>query len=118
MNKKPSQGLLALTWSVLERSCGDYTLDQITDEHMEVLSGIMLHHVYNLPMFECDVLMFRFGLSKQKIKPLEVIGKELGMTASETEELAGKAFRDLVDASWIDILKTLIDIEYSDKEQS
>lgn len=110
MKEKLSQGLLDLTQAVLERSFSDYRLDQFTAEHMEVLSGIVSHHVYNLPMFECDVLIFSFGLSYQEIKPLEVISKELGMTASETEELAGKAFRDLVDATWMDILKTLIDI--------
>lgn len=111
MNKKSLPGLLDLTQAVLERSFKDYRLDQFTAEHMEVLSGIVSHHVYNLPMFECDVLVFSFGLSKQKIKPLEVIGKELGMTASETEEFAAEAFQHLVDASWVDILKTLIDIE-------
>ena len=117
MKEKLSQGLLVLTWSVLRNSFSDYRLDQFTSAHLEVLSGIVSHHVYNLPMFECDVLIFSFGLSYQEVKPLEVIGEELGMTASETGELAGKAFRDLVDASWIDILKTLIDIR-NEKEQS
>lgn len=111
MKEKLSQGLLVLTWLVLRYSFSDYRLDQFTAEHMEVLSAIVSHHVYNLPMFECDVLMFSFGLSKQKIKPLKVIGKELGMTASEMAEFAAEAFQHLVDASWIDILKTLIDIE-------
>ena len=108
---KPSQGLLDLTQAVLERSFKDYRLDQLTADHMEVLSGIVFHHMLNLPMAECDVLTSAFGVGTHEIETLEVIGKELGMTASETEEFAAEAFQHLVDASWVDILKTLIDIE-------
>lgn len=111
MKEKPSQGLLNLTRRVLERSFSDYTLDQLTADHMEVLSGIVFHHMLNLPMAECDVLTSAFGVGTHEIETLEVIGKELGMTASETEEFAAEAFQHLVDASWVDILKTLIDIE-------
>lgn len=117
MNKKSLPGLLDLTQAVLERSFKDYRLDQLTADHMEVLSGIVFHHMLNLPMAECDVLTSAFGVGNHKIETLEALGKELGMTASEVEEFAGKAFRDLVDASWIDILKTLIDIR-NEKEQS
>lgn len=111
MNKKSLPGLLDLTQAVLERSFKDYRLDQLTADHMEVLSGIVFHHMLNLPMAECDVLTSAFGVGTHEIETLEVIGKELGMTASETEEFAAEAFQHLVDASWVDILKTLIDIE-------
>lgn len=115
--KEKLQGLSKLTEIVLERSFRDYRLDQLTAEDMGKLRGIVLHHVFRLPMFESDVLVFSFGLCKQEIKPLEVLGKAAGFTASEMEEVAVKALRDLVDVSWIDILKTLIDIR-NKKEQS
>lgn len=108
--KEKLQGLQKLTEIVLEHSFKDYRLDQLTAEDMEILSNIVFHHVFRLPMFECDVLVFSFGLCKQEIKSLEAIGRTAGFTASEIGDIAGKAFRDLVDASWIDILKTLIDI--------
>lgn len=106
-----SDGLSRLTQAVLTCSFTERRRDQLTSDHLEVLCGIVAHHVYNLPMFEFDVLVYGFGLCGQEIKPLKAIGKELGITEKETEKVAGEALGHLVDATWTDILKTLIDIE-------
>lgn len=117
MNKKSLPGLLDLTQAVLERSFSESRREQLTRDHMEVLSGIVFHHMLNLPMAECDVLTSAFGVGTHEIETLEALGKELGMTVGETREFAFEAFQHLVDASWIDILKTLIDIEH-ERQQS
>lgn len=117
MNKKSLPGLLDLTQAVLGHSFSESKREQLTRDHMEVLSGIVFHHMLNLPMAECDVLTSAFGVGTHEIETLEALGKELGMTVDEAREFAFEALQHLVDASWMDILKTLIDIE-SEKEQS
>lgn len=114
--KEKSQGLLNLTRRVLECSFSERRRNQLTRDHMEVLSGIVLNYVFGLPMFECDVLLDGFGLFGREIMPLKDIGKEVGITEAEMEKIAGEALGHLVDASWVDILKTLIDIETERKQ--
>lgn len=115
--KEEVQGLLDLTQAVLERSFSERRREQFTNDHIEVLSGVVFHHLLNLPMVECDVLTSVFGVGSHEIETLEALSKELGMTVGETREFAFEAFQHLVDASWIDILKTLIDIEH-ERQQS
>ena len=117
MNKKSLPGLLDLTQAVLGYSFNESKREQLTSDHLEVLSGVVFHHMLNLPMAECDVLTSAFGVGTHEIETLEALSKELGMTVGETREFAFEAFQHLVDASWIDILKTLIDIR-NEKEQS
>lgn len=108
---KKVQGLLDLTQALLARLFSEDRLKRFTAEHMEVLRGIVFHHLLNLPMAECDVLTSAFGVGNHEAETLEALGKELGMTVGETREFAFEAFQHLADATWKDILKTLIDIE-------
>lgn len=114
--KEKSQGLLNLTRRVLERSFSDYTLDQLTAEDMEVLSDVVFHHIVKSEQ-ERNMLMQLYGIGGGEPKTLDDIKEKFGITHKEALNLTRKTLQHLVDASWIDILKTLIDIEYSDKEQ-
>ena len=108
--KEKSQGLIALTQAVVERSFSDYILYQLTTEDMEVLSGIVLHYIVKLSKQECNMLTQLFGIDCEP-KPLEDIREKFDITHKETLNLAREALQHLVDTSQIDIFKTLIDIK-------
>lgn len=96
--KEKLQGLLALTWSVLTRLFREGRLKRLTAEHMEVLSGIVLHHLL-------------VGLSERD-------SSVLARKFCEFNQAEQKALIRLTQAAQLDLVKTMYDIEYSDKEQS
>lgn len=118
MNEFPSQGLLNLTRTILEQIFSEDKAAKLTDEHMEVLSGIVLHHLAYLPDEECAVLTQLYGVSGIEPKPLGVIRAEHGWTKTQAQKYVDKAFQDLIDVAKSDLYITMYDIEHSDKEQS
>ncbi len=85
------QGLLALTWSVLTRLFREGRLKRLTAEHMEVLSGIVLHHLL-------------VGLSERD-------SSALARKFCEFNQAEQKALIRLTQAAQLDLVKTMDDIE-------
>lgn len=89
--KEEVQGLLALTWSVLTRLFREGRLEKLTDEHMEVLSGIVFHHLLvDLSERDSSVLARKF---------------------CEFNQAEQKALIRLTQAAQLDLVKTMDDIE-------
>lgn len=116
-NFKPSRGLLNLTRTVIECSIGKDKRKELTRDYLEVLSAIVLRHFVFLPAQECDVLAQLYGVGGFEGKPLETISARLGISFEDALEISGRAFKHLVNAAWVDIRMTLIDIE-NEREQS
>lgn len=91
MNEKPSQGLLNLTRIVLTRTFGEKRLEKLTNEHMEVLSGIVLHHLL-------------VGLSERD-------SSALARKFCEFNQAEQKALIRLTQAAQLDLVKTMDEIE-------
>lgn len=108
----PSQGLLALTKVILVRIF-DEEITELPDEYLEVLSGIVLHHlIFSLPERECVVLNRRF----ERAKTFRAIGDELGVSRERARQIALRAIYRLQGKAKADLVKTMQDIER--KEQS
>lgn len=116
MNEFPSQGLLNLTRTILEQIFSEDKAAKLTDEHMEVLSGIVLHHFTKLESRQRIVLMERFGMGTDTIKTFKAIGDELAVSRECAYQIAQSGLFHLRCAATRDLIKAMYDIEYSDKE--
>lgn len=102
------QGLLALTKVILVRIFDEDKCKKLTDEHLEVLSGIVLHHlIFSLPEHEGVVLNRRFYGAKS----YRVIGDELGVTRERARQIALRAIYRLQGKAKADLVETMHDIE-------
>lgn len=115
---KPSQGLVDLTRTVIECSFDKDKRKELTRDHLEVLSAIVLRHFVFLPEQECDVLAQLYGVGGVDEKPLETISAELGIRFEDALEISGKALRHLIEAAKPDLIIAMYDIEQAAKEQS
>lgn len=101
---KPSEALLHLTKEILLWTYRDETLATITDEHMEVLSAIVLCHFFKLTTRDRALLEDRFGT----IGPARVQTTEtLNLPGRQYRLLAGDALDHLIDMTRLDIYITL-----------
>lgn len=108
---KPSNGLVDLTRTVIECSFDKDKRKELTRDHLEVLSAIVLRHFVFLPAKECDVLAQLYGVGGVDGKPLEDISAELGIKFEDALEISGGALRHLIDAAKPDLIIAMYNIE-------
>lgn len=113
---KKAQGLLNLTQTILEQIFNEDKAAKLTDEHMEVLSGIVLHHFIKLESRQRIVLTERFGIGTDAIKTFKVIGDELAVSRECAYQIAQSGLFHLRCAATRDLINTMYDIEFGSKE--
>lgn len=113
----PSQGLVDLTRTVIECLFDKDKRKELTRDHLEVLSAIVLRHFVCLPAQEWDVLAQLYGVDGVEFKALEGISAELSITFEDALELSGRALRLLIEAAKPDLIIAMHDIR-NEKEQS
>lgn len=108
---KPSNGLVDLTRTVIECSFDKDKRKELTSDHLEILSAIVLRHFVFLPAKECDVLAQLYGVGGVDGKPLENISAELGIKFEDALEISGRALRRLIEAVKPDLIIAIYNIE-------
>lgn len=110
-NFSPSKGLLDLTKVILARIFSEDKCNQLTDEQLEILSNIVLHHLIKLETRQRTVLTKRYGIGGGDSETFITIGDSLGVTRERVRQIELKAIYRLERAARPYLIKAMFNIE-------
>lgn len=110
-NFSPSKGLLDLTRLILARIFSEDKCKKLTNEHIEVLSDIVLHHLIKLETRQRTVLTKRYGIGGGDSETFITIGDSLGVTRERVRQIELKAIYRLERAARPYLIKAMFNIE-------
>lgn len=111
MNYFPSQGLLNLTKVILARTFSEDKCEQLTDEHLETLSSIVLRGMIKLESRQRIVLVRRYGVGGSDTETLKAVGNELGLSPERVRQIELKALFRLQGKVKPYLIKAMFNIE-------
>ena len=116
MNYFPSQGLLNLTKVILARTFSEDKCEQLTNEHLETLSSIVLRGIVKLDSRQRTVLVMRYGVGWSDAKTLKAVGDKLGLSPERIRQIELKALFRLQGKVKPYLIKAMFNIE-SERER-